>query len=71
MQDAVSAAPLRQHPHESASCKGLVAVRGRQQRNSSASACGGYQNLETTARKAWLHRHTADISVFSRQLVAI
>ena len=68
MQDAVGAAPFRQHAHERTRCKCLLAVRGRQQRNSSALACRRHQNVEAAARKARLYRYDADITVFGRQM---
>jgi len=71
MQDAVGAAPFRQHPDERTGSESVLAIPRRQQRNSSALACGSYQDVEAAAPKARLYRYAADITVFGRQMPSV
>ena len=68
MQDAVDAAPLRQHSNERSGGERLSAVRGRQQSNSGPLACGRYQNIEATCREARLDRHGTRVPVLRGQM---
>src|SRR6476659_9032072 len=68
MQDAVDAAPLRQHSNERSGGERLSAVRGRQQGNSGPLACGRYQDIETTCREARLDRHGTGVPVVRRKM---
>ncbi len=68
MHNAVDAAPLRQHTHKRTRSKRFSALRGRQQRNSSPLACGRYQNVEATRRKARLDRHGTGLPVVRREM---
>ena len=68
MQDAVGAAPFRQQRHERSGCERLLAMRGRQQRNSCALTRGCFQNVKAAARKARLDRHGADFAALRRQM---
>jgi len=68
MQDAVDTTPLREHAHQCTDGKSLTAVRGGQQRNSSPLACGRYQNIEATRRKARLDRYGTGVPVVRRKM---
>ncbi|HZC96320.1 MAG TPA: hypothetical protein VE267_09385 [Bradyrhizobium sp.] len=68
MQDAVGAAPSRQHPDKRTGSECVLAIPGRQQRNPGALACRRHQNVEATTGKARLYLYAADITIFSRQM---
>src|ERR1700722_596969 len=68
MQDALGAAPFRQHPDQRTGCERVLAIPGWQQRNPYALACCRYQDVKAAAGKARLDRHTADFTIFGRQV---
>src|SRR5258708_2712694 len=68
MQDAIDAAPFRQHSHERTRSKRFFAMGGRQQCNPSPLACNRNKNVEATRCKARLNRDSASVSVLCGQM---